>query len=400
MKYKDMEAVIMAAGRGERMQPLSSTKQKHLLKVLGKSILEHNLEQLDGLVETAILVIRPDERCKEIKRTIGKKYGGIKIKYALQAEPLGTGDAAKTALPLIKDRFLLLNGDDLYGKKDIQNVLGKFPCILVKEVDQPRFFGIVSQRGGIADSLTEKPESPASNLANTGLYYLPKDIFQFSIEKSERGEYEFTDYVKQFIAGKGGLDIQEAGKWIPISFCWHLMDASRALLENAEEQISGKIEKGCEISGNLLIGKGTVIKSGTRIEGPVYIGRHGRVGRDCFIRKFSSIGEGVEIGEGATIDNSIIGDKTKIGAGCFIADSVVGDSCELGAGTTTLNFNKNGRTVETLIKGKLVDTKKAKFGAIIGDKVRAGAGVVVYPGKKIWPNKSLPDGQKITEDIQ
>lgn len=389
----------MAAGRGERMQPLSFVKQKHLLKVLGQSILEHNLEQLDGLVETAILVIRPDERCQEIKRTIGRKYGSVKIKYALEEEPLGTADAAKTALPLIGQRFLLLNGDDLYGHNDIKKVLDKFPCILVKEVEQPKFFGIVGLSDGTADSLVEKPEIPVSNLANTGLYYLPKDIFKFSIEKSERGEYEFTDYIKQFIV-KEKLNIQEAEQWVPISFCWHLIEACEALLKKTTGVNQGKIDKNCAVSGNLLIGRGTVVKEGTRLEGPVYIGRNCLIEQNCFIRKFSSIGDGVKIRKGATIDNSLIGDKTEISPKCFIADSVIGDDCWLGAGTTTLNFNEDGQTIKTSAKGKIVDTKRVKFGTVIGDKVRTGAGVIISPGKKIWPNKSLPDGQRVTEDIQ
>ncbi|MBU3964544.1 NDP-sugar synthase [Patescibacteria group bacterium] len=394
-----MEAVIMAAGRGERTQPLSSAKQKHLLKVLGKSILEHNLEQLNGLVDTVILVIRPDERCKEIKKIIGRKHKGLKIKYALEQEPLGTADAAKTALPFIGERFLLLNGDDLYSHNDIKKVLEKFPCILVKEVSQPKFFGIVGISNGIVKSFIEKPENSASNLANTGLYYLPKDIFKFSIEKSKRGEYEFTDYIKKFII-KEKLNIQEAEQWIPISFCWHLIEACEALLKKIEGTNQGKIDKNCVVSGNLLIGKGTVVKKGTRIEGPVYIGRNCLIEQNCFIKKFSSIGDRVRIRDGATIDNSIIGDKTEIGPKCFIADSIIGDGSKLGATTTTLNFNEDGQTIKTSAKGKIIDTKRAKLGAVIGDRVITGAGVIISPGKKIWPNKSLVDNQRVVEDIQ
>lgn len=100
-----MQAIILTAGKGERMQPLSFEKQKHLIKILGKTILEHNLEQLDGLVEEVILVIRPDRKCKEIKDLIGDRYKKLKIKYAIQKRALGTGDAVKSSLSLLRINF-------------------------------------------------------------------------------------------------------------------------------------------------------------------------------------------------------------------------------------------------------------------------------------------------------
>jgi bifunctional UDP-N-acetylglucosamine pyrophosphorylase/glucosamine-1-phosphate N-acetyltransferase len=394
-----MNAIILTAGRGERMQPLSFEKQKHLLQLLGKSILEHDLDQLNNLVNEVVLVIRPDGICRAIKKTIGSRYKNIRIKYAIQKRALGTGDAVKAALPFIKDKFILLNGDDLYDRKDIQKVLKKFPCLLAKEVAQPKFFGVVGAKRGMIESFIEKPQKPESNLANTGFYFLPKEILNYSIKKSPRGEYEFTDYIKQFIK-KHKLYAVEASEWIPISFCWNLLEANKVLLARMKGQNQGKIEKNCHISGKVKIGKDTIIKSGTYIEGPAYIGKNCTIGPNCFLRKFVCLGDNCRIGQAVEIKNSVIGDNTNIAHLSYVGDSIIGDNCNLGVGTITANLRDNGETIKTDIKGKLIDTKRKKFGAVLADGVKTGIGTLIYPGRKIWPNKTTLPGEKVVKDIK
>jgi len=396
---KGQQAVILTAGRGERMQPLSFEKQKHLIRILGKSILEHDLDQLNNLVDEAILVIRPDGICKEIKKTIGNKHKNIRIKYAIQKKALGTGDAAKSALPFIKDRFLLLNGDDLYDKKDIQKVLKKFPCVLAKEVSQPQFFGVIEAKNGVIQSFIEKPEKPKSNLANTGLYFLSKKILDYSVKKSPRGEYEFTDYIKHFLK-EHKLYTVKASQWIPVSFCWNLLEANKILLGKAKKQNQGKIEKNCHISGKVIIGNGTIIKSGTYIEGPVFIGKNSIIGPNSFLRKFTYLGDNCRIGQAVEIKNSVIGDNTNVAHLSYVGDSIIGDNCNLGAGTITANLRHDGKTIKTEVKGKLIDTKRRKFGAVLADGVKTGIGTLIYPGRKIWPNHTTSPGEKVVKDIK
>lgn len=394
-----MQAIILTAGKGERMQPLSFAKQKHLIKILGRTILEHNLEQLDGLIDEVILVIRPDDKCKEIRDLVGDRYKRLKIRYAIQKKLLGTADAVKCSSSLLKDRFLLLNGDDLYDKKDIQKVLKTFPCLLAKEVKQPQFFGVVEAEKGIVNSLIEKPLKPKSNLANSGLYFLPKEILNYSIKKSSRGEYEFTDYIKQFIKDQK-LNIVKAKQWIPVSYCWNLLEANNALLSKTKRSNKGKIEEGCHISGKTIIGKGTIIKSGTYIEGPVWIGKDCIIGPNSFLKKFTSIGDNCRIGQAVEVKNSLIGKNTNVAHLSYVGDSIIGENCNLGAGTITANLRHDGETIKTEIKNKLVDTKRKKFGTVFGDGVKIGIGTLIYPGRKIWPNKTTEPGEKVTKDIK
>jgi len=347
----------MAAGRGTRMQPLSFDKQKHIIKVLGKSVLEHILDQLDGLVDEIIIVIRKTKACNAIKKLIGTDYNGIKINYAYQRKPLGTGDAVKTALPYLDSRVLLINGDDIYTRKDIKKILNKFPSILVKKVKQPQFFGIVETKGNKAISLIEKPSKPKSNLANAGMYYLPRKIFKTKIYKTKRGEFEAVDYIKKLMK-KGDFYYIKASQWIPVSYPWNLLDVNKLLMK-----------------GRHFIGKNCKI--------------------NCDLGNYVSIGDNSIINN-SKISNSIIG-KNCIIENCELKNSIIGDYCKIEGPCDIKTTNRS--TIFTEVKGKMIDTKRKGLGVIMGDKSVLKSNCVIYPGVKIWPKKVIKKGQIIKKDV-
>ena len=221
-----MQAVIFAAGKGTRMNPLTRYNSKLLLKVLGIPVLERNLEQLNNLVDEVILVV--GHRGELIQEYFGNHYKNLKITYALQKEQLGTGDAAKQALPFLRGQCLFMNGDDLYDKHDIRRILKKYPSILVTRADHPERFAVVETKGDKITSLVEKPEHPKGNLVSIGMYFLNPSIFQWDIEKSLRGEYEFTDYVQRWLEEKD-LYFVVTKEWLPISIPKNISEAERIL---------------------------------------------------------------------------------------------------------------------------------------------------------------------------
>lgn len=397
-KFLTGQAVILAAGKGIRFQPLTLTRPKPLLSLSGKSILEHNLDQLNGLVKEVILVI--GYKGEQIKDFLGKRYKNLKIIYAFQKTQNGTGSAAKQSLPFIKDKFLLLNGDDLYEKSDIKNCFKKTPSVLIKNVENPSGFGqVLIEKNLIIKDLIEKPEKPLSKLVNTGLYFLDKSIFSFKIKKSKRGEYEFTDYIKALIRKRKVYYIK-AKNWIPIPYFWNLLDANKFLLSRIKKSIKkGKNEKNCCILGTVVIEKGTLVKSGSYIEGPVYIGRNCIIGPNCFIRGWTSIGDNCKIGQAVEIKNSIIGNNSNICHLSYVGDSIIGNNCNLGAGTIVANLRHDKKNIKTAVNGKLMDTYKTNLGTVLGDNVKTGIGTLIYPGRKIWLEKFTLPGQTVTKDI-
>ena len=388
-----MQAVILAAGKGTRMLPLTENRPKPLLKIANKTILEHNLEQMEGLVDEAIIVV--GYKKEMIKELIGDCYKNIKIKYVEQKETLGTGHALETASELLEDKFLVLCGDDLYFKEDLQKVVLKNQCILLKESDVPENFGVVLTENGIVVRVEEKPQNPKSNLVNTGLYLLNKDIFGIQLKKTERGEFELTDYIKEI----SGLEFVIADNWFPLTHPWNLLDANEFILRTIEKKIKGVVEDNCHIGENVQIGEGTVVKSGAYIENNVIIGKNCKIGPNCYIRGSTSIGDGCHIGNGVEVKNSIFFENSNAPHLNYVGDSVIGGNTNLGGGTIIANLRHDNKNILVNIKNNLVDTKRRKFGAIIGDNVKTGAGTLIYPGRKIYGNCFTKPKEIVTKDI-
>ncbi|MDK2949069.1 MAG: UDP-N-acetylglucosamine diphosphorylase / glucose-phosphate thymidylyltransferase, partial [Patescibacteria group bacterium] len=277
-----MQAIILAAGNGIRFSPLSENKPKPLFSFLNKSIIEHNLSELKGIVDEVIIVV--GYRKEMIIDKIGDNFEGIKITYIEDKEISGTASAVKLAKEIIKGDFILLNGDDFYFREDIKKL--KSPGILAREHQNPSSFGVVVKEDNYLKDIIEKPSDPVSNLVNTGLYFLPKEILDIEVEKSSRGEYEFTDCIKKY---NQKINVYEADHWFPNSYPWDVFNAFPYLFSKEKKGKRFIKEKGVIISKEAVIKKGTIIKSGSYIEGKVYIGENCVIGPNCYIRDGSSI---------------------------------------------------------------------------------------------------------------
>lgn len=334
-----MQAVILAAGKSTRTYPLTLTKPKPLLKIANKTLLEHNLDNLLGIVDEVIIIVGYKKNL--IKKYIGSKYNDIEIKYVEQKQQLGTGHAALLAEPLIKDRFILMAGDDIYSKKDINNSIKYRYSILVNKTKKWRNFGVVTEKKNVLADFVEKPEKFVSDLINTAYYVLDKSIFRYLhlIKKSGRNEYEFPDALK-LLSKDDSVHCIRATQWLPIVYPWDLLKADRKL--------RGK---------NNLIGKNP------KIYGKV---TNSTIGNNCIIKgivKNSIIMDNVVIDEGSVVESSILGDKVYFKGKIFAENNVF-----------------------SIINGKKV--KIDGFGAVIGDNSNL-INVSINAGCKISPNKTI-----------
>jgi UDP-N-acetylglucosamine diphosphorylase/glucosamine-1-phosphate N-acetyltransferase len=393
-----MQAVILAAGKGIRTYPLTLTRPKPLLTFANKSILEHDLEQLQGLVNEAIIVI--GYKGEMIKERIGNSFGNIKITYVEQKEQLGPGHALMQAKKLIAGRFIVINGDDIYSREDLKRCLSRHYCVQAQKVKDPENWGIFElDKDGFVKRIVERPKEKISDLGNTGVYVFDKKIFDFDLEKTERNEYEITDYVTELAKHNDVYCEMVRDYWFAVRYPWDLLDINKFFVDKIRKKIKGKIEKGTKIHGNLMLGKGSVILSGTYIEGNVIIGENCKIGPNCYIRGSTSIGDGCRIGQAVEVKNIILMKGSKIPHLSYIGDSVIGEKVNLGAGTITGNLRHDNADIKSMIKEELVNSGRRKFGTIIGDDVHTGIHTSIYPGRKIWAGKTTAPGEVVKKDI-
>jgi len=402
-QFFKMECVILAAGEGKRMHPLTLTKPKVMLPVAGKPILEYNLKILGRFFKKIYVVV--GYKKEKIIEYFGNKFNDTSIEYVEQKEQTGTGNAILTLKEKIGDKFFVMNGDLIVSENTIKNFINfpdkkNFPNVIcLKTVENPSEFGVVEVKGEEIIGIEEKPENPKSRLINAGIYIFENEIFDIieNLEKTERGEYEITDAIKILIKKKKiyAYMMRDDELWVDVGRPYNLLDANEILLKNIKNEIYGNVEERVTIKNNVFIGKGTEILSGSYIIGPCYIGENCKIGPNTFIRPYTSIGNNCHIGNATEIKNSIIMDNTNVPHLSYVGDSIIGENCNLGAGTKIANLRHDKKCVKIMIDDKLIDTKRVKFGAIIADNVKTGINTSILPGTVIYPDVKINAGETV-----
>jgi UDP-N-acetylglucosamine diphosphorylase/glucosamine-1-phosphate N-acetyltransferase len=377
-----LKAVILAAGEGHRMRPLTSHRPKVMLPIANKPIIEHLLIEAKaaGIKEFVFVVGYCDEQVREYFGN-GEKWE-VSITYSEQRKQLGTADAIRNVESSVDGNFLVINGDVIIGRDDIKHLKNKkHNTMSVIGVKDPRGLGIVELSGGKVVNIYEKTAMPPSLMANTGLYLFTPEIFEAisRTEKSPRGEYEITDSLQILMGTPNGLHYQELKSWLDLSYPWDLLRANESMLACLEPQNLGTVEENVVLKGFVAIGKDSIIKSGSYIEGPVIIGEGCAIGPNCFIRGSTAIADGCHIGAAVEVKNSIIMRGSKIPHLNYVGDSVIGEKCNLGAGTKIANLRLDKGDIR--IAG--IDTHRRKLGAIIGDNVETGINACINVGTVI-----------------
>jgi len=226
-----MQCVILAAGKGTRLRPLTENCPKPLVEVGGKTLLDHIVGALPSSVDELIIVTgylghMIEEHC-------GKEFHGRKVTYIKQEEQNGTAPALWLCKDLIKGRFLFLFADDIHGADDLARATSFSRAMLVASVPNPEKFGIVVRKpDGTVDLMIEKPDNAPSNCASTGAMVLDQNIFDFEPQKEVKGEFYLTEVIERY-AKEYPIAVVEENTWIPI--------ANIADVEKANKILASKV---------------------------------------------------------------------------------------------------------------------------------------------------------------
>ncbi|MEM4633666.1 MAG: sugar phosphate nucleotidyltransferase [Candidatus Anstonellaceae archaeon] len=390
------KAVVLAAGEGKRLRPLTYTRPKCMIQLAGKPILQHVLENLKaaGVREAAVVVKYKKEEITNYFST--NPIEGLKLAFIEQGEEYGTAAAFGCAEWFATETFYGVAGDIITESPALRKLgeeaEGEVTAAL-HAVEDAREYGSAIVKDGRIRSFEEKAESPKSNLANCSLYVFEPSIFKRikGLKKSPRGEYEITD----LLVGAKAVEIKEY--WLDMGMPWQLFSANEFLLSKIPEK-KGKIENSI-VRGKLIMEKGAEIHESV-IEGNVYLGENTYVGPHAYIRGTTSIGRDCGIGDSTTIKNSIIFDHVNAKHLTYIGDSIVGSNCNFGAATQIANYRFDAGNIKAIVNDVVIDTRRNKLGAIIGDNTKMGVLSAVMPGKIIGDGCWIDAGVVVKENIE
>ncbi|MCW4020992.1 MAG: sugar phosphate nucleotidyltransferase [Candidatus Bathyarchaeota archaeon] len=406
-----MKAVVLAAGEGQRLRPLTFTRPKHMIQIGGKPLLEHTIVALREAGAKDILIV-VHYKAEQIRDYFGDGSNlHVNISYVLQKEVMGTANAFAFAEDHVNGDFIALYGDLLTTSKGIRSAVNLHSkakasaTLTTLHVEKPEYYGIIKTEGDKVTEIVEKPtpEAAADNPINAGVYVFSTDIFEAirRTKASPRGEEEITDSIRMLIEdGKNVVAAKILSEdWLDIGRPWDLLEANARVLMKMKPEVLGQVEEGAHLGGPVFVGKDARIRSGAYIEGPVYIGEGSIVGPNCLVRGCTSIGKNVYVGNACEVKNSIIMDCAGVHHLSYVGDSVIGENSNLGAGTITSNFRFDAKPVKMQVKGEIVNTGRNKIGAIMGDNVKTGVGSLFMPGVKVGCNSWVGPNLVVTRDV-
>lgn len=214
---QDIQAVILAAGKGTRMLPLTETRPKPMQEVRGKNLIEWKLEALPESIRDIIIVI--GYQGEQIKEYFGDTWKGKKVQYAVQKELNGTAGALWAARELLRGRFLVMMGDDLYAKADIRRML-RYPwAIGAQEIVQQEAGGeILTHPDGTFAGMLESKHFVEHGFINTGLYMLTTKIFTYEPVPIGGSTTEFgLPHTLALLAKETPVAVVKASKWLQVT---------------------------------------------------------------------------------------------------------------------------------------------------------------------------------------
>ncbi|UXD21132.1 nucleotidyltransferase [Ignicoccus pacificus DSM 13166] len=386
-----LSVIILAAGKGERMRPLTSTRPKPLLPVvLGETLLDRWIRSVNEKASEIIVVAK--EKIDIIAEHLKERYPDVKL--VEQGEEKGTGAALRYGLKATRGDEVLVIFSDIYlqrPKENLERLLKEVPSLLAYEVDDVSQFGALRVENGIVKEVLEK-KGKGRGLIFAGLMVAKKSELVKVLDNlniSERGEYELT----QAIPSLEMKPVKVEGGWVDVGRPWDVFEVSKLEMEIIDGMENpwgpGKI-----------YGTKPKVKGDVYVEGPVFFGEDVEIGPYSHIRPYTVLLKGVKVGPFVQIKNSYVMEYSRLPHLNYIGDSVVAEDVNFGAGSITANLRFDERPVKVTLKGERVNSGRRKLGAIVGAHARIGINVSLMPGVKVGAYSWIYPGCVVTRDVE
>jgi glucose-1-phosphate thymidylyltransferase len=331
-----MKGLILAAGLGTRLRPITSLRPKPIINVANRPLIHYAVDNLlDAGVREIGVVVSTDTRA-DLERTLEPYGDRASFRYVLQDPPKGLAHAVEVARDfLADDPFVMYLSDNLFehGIRPFVDAFrpdeGVNAVLALVPVDDPRAFGVAEVSSGRVTDLVEKPEHPPSNLAVAGVYVFDANVHDAieGLEPGAKGEYQITDAIQRMIDRDLHVAAVEVeGWWKDTGKPEDILDANRLELLRLRRDVAGTVEN-ARLVGDVVLEAGATVRDST-IFGPALIGA-GSLVQDAYVGPFTTLGDDVRLID-AEIEYAVVGARTVIrDVGARIQGSLIGEEVEI-----------------------------------------------------------------------
>lgn len=383
-------AVVLAAGEGTRLRPLTHNRPKPMLPAANQPILEHVLDALvdAGITNICLVVGYKRERVQEY---FGPQYRDIPIEYVTQEKQLGSGHALLQARSVVDDPFVVVNGDQLTDENSITRVTDSFAeadDAVMAVVDRPQAgrYGVVTLEGDRVVELNEKPDTDEYGLINAGIYAFTAAIFE-SIDTTPRrqGELFLTDAITHHIEEYGVHGVHVDGLWADATYPWDLLEVASEVLER------GRATEPERRDGIWVDADAHVHESAT-LQPPIVVGPDCEIGPSTVAGPGVALAENTTIGANVTIRRAVLDSDCRVGHGSTLLDAVLGQDVHLGVDVTIQGGPGDVRVDNRIFEGQ-------PLGAVLADRVSAGGNAALESGTLVGTEATLGTGVTVTTNV-
>lgn len=383
-------AVVLAAGEGTRLRPLTQNRPKPMLPAGNRPILEHVFDALvDAGVERLVTVI--GYKRDRVQDYFGPTYRGVPITYVTQHKQLGSGHALLQARSVVDDPMIVVNGDRLIDAPTVEAVADMFsktdgPTISVVEHQDVSQYGAVELHDGVISDLIEKPREDDYRLINGGVYAFSAEIFDL-IEETPRqaGELALTDTLADYIEHAQIYGVEVGGLWVDATYPWDLLTVAQEVLTR------GRLETNLQCD-QVWTADSAQIHAEAVLQGPVAVGPDCEIGPQAVIGPDTVLGANVTVGANTVIQRSVLDADTRVNSGSTLLDTVTGQDVHISSGSIVPSGPADVQVGSTVFEDQ-------QLGAVIADRVDIGSSVTIIPGSLIGPNATLTDGLTVRGNV-
>ena len=373
----EVPAIVLAAGEGIRLRPLTKYRPKPMLPAATRPILEHVLDQLiDCGITTITLVV--GHRRTRIQSHFGPSYRGVPLTYRIQNKQLGTGHALVCGLPPTDGPCLVLYGDQIVDQTLILDVVDRHEDAyatlgVIPGKDVSRYGGAIVE-DGVVSELVDRPTDEREYFLNAGVYvFEPPAIEAIRGAKIQNGEQSLIDGIGRLMAADNPVAAAITdGCWVDATYPWDLLNIAERLLER--DCITRRAPDGTP-----------AIHSRATVREPVAIAPDCEIGPGAVVGPYTALGANVTVSANAVVQRSVLDTDTRVGPNATLIDVVTGVGTVIGAGTVV-----PGGPGDVRVDDKIFEDEQ--LGAVLADRVRDAGGVTYRPGTIIGPDSAIGPG--------
>ncbi|MFC7057312.1 bifunctional sugar-1-phosphate nucleotidylyltransferase/acetyltransferase [Halovenus salina] len=378
-------AVVLAAGEGTRLRPLTHNRPKPMLPAANRPILQHVLDALveAGMEEIVLVVGYRQERVQEY---FGSQYRSTPLTYVTQEKQLGSGHALLQARSAVEGPHIVVNGDKLIDGGSVSRVVDAFDgdgiSMAVLNRSNASQYGVVTLDGSQVTELEEKPDTDEHRLINAGVYAFPSQMFETIQSTPQRdGELILSDAIIEQIDNDNVRAVRVDGLWADATYPWDLLYVANEVFER------GRIGTTAHEDG-IWIDEDAVIHETAVLQPPVVVGPDCEVGPSAVIGPNVSLAENTTVGANVTLERAVVDSDSRIGHGSTVVDAVLGQDVDLG-----VNVTVPGGPGDVRVGNEMFESQE--LGAVLADRVQAVGNVAFEPGTLVGTGASIGTGATV-----